>query len=40
MKDIVIIIAAIAYCILPDFFPGPIDDIIVALLSMGLVAKT
>lgn len=37
---VIIIVAIIAYVIMPlDAAPGPIDDIVVALLGLGASAK-
>ncbi len=33
MATLIIIAIGIIYAILPDFFPGPIDDIIVLIVS-------
>ena len=35
MKELIIIAIGIIYAILPDFFPGPIDDIIVNILTIA-----
>ena len=33
MKKLLIIIAAVCYCVAPDLFVGPVDDAIVFLAS-------
>lgn len=33
MKRILLIVFAIAYCVSPDLFIGPVDDAVVALLA-------
>ena len=38
MKELIIIAIGIIYAILPDFFPGPIDDIIVNILTLASAA--
>lgn len=40
MKKVLIIIAAICYCLWPDLFAGPVDDAIVLLGSMAFTALT
>ena len=33
MKQILIILVCLIYCIAPDLLPGPIDDIIVCIIG-------
>ena len=35
MKEQIIIAIGIIYAIFPEFFPGPIDDIIVNILTLA-----
>lgn len=34
MLSVILVIVGIVYCIVPDFFPGPIDDILVLLFTL------
>ncbi len=33
VKRLLIIMFVVVYCVAPDFFPGPIDDLLIALLG-------
>lgn len=40
MKGFLVALLVVAYFVLPDLFPGPIDDLLVAVLAiMGTVGK-
>lgn len=40
LKGVLVTILVIAYIVMPDFFPGPVDDLVVILLAiMGTVGK-
>ena len=39
IAKIITLLVVIVYCIIPDPFPGPIDDIIVAVLGVALQLK-
>ena len=41
LKGILVTLLVIGYILLPDFFPGPIDDLaVVVLANVGTVGKT
>ena len=40
LKGILVALLVIGYVVMPDFFPGPIDDLIVIILAItGTVGK-
>jgi uncharacterized membrane protein YkvA (DUF1232 family) len=40
LKGVLVTLLVIGYVVMPDFFPGPIDDLIVIILAItGTVGK-
>lgn len=39
LPQILVAAVSITYIVAPDIIPGPVDDIIVALINAGLVKK-
>ena len=39
LPQILVVAVSITYIVAPDVIPGPVDDIIVALINAGLVKK-